>query len=164
MSAGGGRALACGDWLIRRACRHLLEDGREREAEWLGELPVILADPAVRFGWVRVARMLLFAGGAAKVAHRMPKTAEGRRFRVELEVVLRASAGRHRIAEVVISRAYAVISAVMSLAISGAVYWMTGQFPNELVAVLAAGLGTAVAVMAARTTIGIRRRRRERAR
>ena len=93
MSAGAGRVLACGDWLIRRACRRLPESARERELEWLGELPVILADTAVRFAWLRVLRLLLYVGGAVTVAHRMPKAANGGRMRATVEVARRSRTG-----------------------------------------------------------------------
>ncbi|HZU56662.1 MAG TPA: hypothetical protein VFA06_12390 [Actinocrinis sp.] len=74
MAAGGGRMLACCDFLIRRACRRLPDITREeQEKEWVGELPVILADQDVRFAWMRALKMLMFAAGVVKVVHRAPK-------------------------------------------------------------------------------------------
>jgi hypothetical protein len=68
--------------VIEWACHRLPEPARgERAREWRGELPVILADPDVRFALVRITRMLVFALGVAKLAHSGATTSDAARHR-----------------------------------------------------------------------------------
>jgi hypothetical protein len=58
--------LRLGEYLVGRACRRL--PGKVRAAryrEWTAELPAILHDPHIRFGWHRAARMLRYAAGTS---------------------------------------------------------------------------------------------------
>ena len=74
MTGESGRLLVLrlAERMLERACRRLPEPVRdERVREWCGELPVILADPDARFAWVRCAKALRFAAGAARVARGM---------------------------------------------------------------------------------------------
>jgi hypothetical protein len=58
--------------LIRRACRYLPGDARdERCREWVAELPAILHDPGIRFGPLRSAHALSYAGGIFRSTRRL---------------------------------------------------------------------------------------------
>lgn len=62
---------AAAERMIRRACRGLPEDQRDRRvAEWSAELPAIVIDPDVRFAPLRILRLASYTAGVARAAHR----------------------------------------------------------------------------------------------
>jgi hypothetical protein len=69
----GGRVQRLAEYLIRLSCRRFPEDIRdERYREWTAELPAILDDPDIRFGFRRDVRALRFAAGHARPSVRQP--------------------------------------------------------------------------------------------
>jgi hypothetical protein len=63
------RLLRLGEYLVRLACRRLPQNIRaERCQEWAAELPAILHDPEVRFGWRRAIRVLSYAADTIRGA------------------------------------------------------------------------------------------------
>jgi hypothetical protein len=71
--------LRAGEFLVRRAARHLPAAARdERYREWAAELPVILGDPEIKPAAARAARMLWFAADTVRGAALGPGPARHR--------------------------------------------------------------------------------------
>lgn len=74
MATSKQRVLAWSEWVIRQACRRLpIAERGKRVREWTNELPEILADPDVRFSWMRAVRTLMFAVGTFEAAYRLSR-------------------------------------------------------------------------------------------
>lgn len=64
MTERRGPTLALCEALVRRACRVVPEEMCDEQLmEWLGELPIILGDPDIRWSWCRRMRVIQFSVG-----------------------------------------------------------------------------------------------------